>query len=146
MSQMATWSSLNPIGARLGKTAAVAVTTGSVVKDLQSLTNIWTALTKGQLVMVQTQADVYYAFNSENGGTIDQTAADATNPSQQCALIPAGACLPFRPPYVSQTEINQSGGALTNLGMCRYLLVRGDAASTMRLYIASEKPSDRVGI
>lgn len=142
------WSTLeglNPVGARLKQIEAIPVTTASVIIDLSLRTNIWSALIAGRLVMVQAQADVYYAFNSENGGSIDQTNVTAGN-ATQCALIPAGACLPFRPPYASQQDINSSAGAITLLGMCRFLLVRGDVASTLRLYLGSEKNSQRVGL
>lgn len=147
MSQAATWAAMNPVGPRLGKTAAVAVTTASVVKDLQTMCagNIWSALQSGQLVMMLSVADVYIAFNSENGGTIDQAAVDATTPGQQCGVLPAGIAVPLRPPYTTQADINGSAGAITLIGMTRYMLVKGDVASTLRLWVASEKPSARSG-
>lgn len=136
---------LQPVGARLKQIEAIPVTTSSVIIDLQARTNIWGPLTGGRIVMVTAQADVYYAFNSENAGSIDQTVTSAAS-VQACDLIPGGAKLPFRPPYASQQDINSSAGAITNLGMCRYLIVRGDVASTLRFYVAGEKPSQRVGL
>lgn len=137
-----TYEGLNPVGPRLGKIEAIPVTTASVIIDLQARTNIWSALQGGRLVLMGAQADVYFAHNSENGGSIDQTST-AAGSATACAVITAGSILPLRPPYVTQADVNSSGGTITNVGMCRYLLVRGDVASTLRVWVASEKPSTR---
>jgi hypothetical protein len=139
----ATWEFLNPIGARLGKVNAIPVTTASVVIDLSTYTNIWAALIAGRAVLVKATADVYYAFNSENGGTIDQTASGTGSQATHCDVIPAGSCLPLKPPYVTQADVNGSAGAITNVGMCRYLLVKGDVATILRVQVVSERPSTR---
>lgn len=137
---------LRPIGARLAKVEAIPVTTSSVIIDLQARTNIWNASTdsasQGRLLMLQTSADVYYAFNSENSGSIDQTNTTPGN-ATQCDMIPAGARVPIRVPYTSQAQVNANASGITNLGMCRYLLVRGDIASTLRISLASEASSKK---
>lgn len=139
----ATWENLNPIGPRLGKVAGIPVTTSSVIIDLSTYTQVWAALNGGRGVMMIATADVYYAFNSENSGSIDQTVSGPGSAATTPSVIPAGAARPLKPPYTTQADINSSGGAITNIGQCRYMLVRGDVASILRVEIASEKPSTR---
>lgn len=132
----------SPRGARLGKIEAIAVTTSSAIIDLSARTNIWADLQAGRLLLADADgADVYYAFNSENSGTIDQTNTTAGNQTQ-CARIPAGALVPLRPYYHTLAKKNASLGAITVEGICRYLLVRAPIACTLRLSICSEQPSD----
>lgn len=138
------WS---PVGARLGKVECIAVTASSVVHDLSTRTNIWTELQNGRLVLADADgADVYYAFNAENAGSIDNTNTTAANQTQ-CARIPSGALVEFRPPYYSQAEINAPSSGLTNTGMSRYLIVKCAAGltATLRLSVASEAPSKKLG-
>lgn len=132
---------LEPVGARLKQIEAVAVTTSSVIIDLSTRTNIWTALQSGRLLMMQSSGtDVFYAFNTENSGSIDDTNTTAGN-ATQCDMVPAGARLPVRPPYIPQIQINQSAGTITNLGLCRYLIVKAPIATVLRLSLASEDPN-----
>jgi hypothetical protein len=134
---------LEPVGARLGDIEAIAVTTSSVIIDLSTRTNIYAEIDAGRLLMAQSSGvDVFYAFHSENSGSIDETNTTAGNQTQ-CDMIPAGARIPMRPPYLSQRDINSSGGTLTNTGKCRYLLVKAPVATTLRLSLASEDQNKR---
>lgn len=137
------WS---PVGARIRKIEAIAVTASSVVVDLSLRTNIYQDLLDGQLCLADADGnDIYYAFSSEAAAdTIDNTNTTAAN-ATQCARIPAGALVEFRPPYISQKEVNSSAGALTNLAMCKYLLVKCAAGltATLRLSIVSEAPNKK---
>lgn len=129
-----------PLGAALSKVEAIPVTTSSVIIDLSTRTNIYADLQAGRLMLADADgADVYFAFNSENSGSIDQTNTTAAN-ATQCARVPAGALVPMRPPYHNQQEANQGG---LSVGMYRYLLVRANIACTLRLSIVSEAPNKR---
>lgn len=129
---------LEPVGARLKDIEALAVTTSSVIIDLSTRAAIWAELQAGRLMMVQSSGvDVFYAFHSENSGSIDETNTTAGN-ATQCDMVPAGARLPMRPPYVTQKEVNSSAGATTNLGLCQFLIVKGPVATILRLSLASE--------
>jgi|SRR5882672_1376252 len=132
----------SPRGARLSKIEAIAVTTTSAIIDLSTRTNIWADLQAGRMMLADADgADVYFAFNSENSGTIDQTAVTAGG-ATQCARIPAGALVPMRPYYHTLAKKNASGGTITSEGICRYLLVKAPIVCTLRLSICSEQPSD----
>lgn len=142
MSTLHQAEAFNPLGCALGKVEAIPVTTSSVIIDLSTRTNIYADLQAGRLMLADADgADVYYAFNSENSGSIDQTNTTAANQTQ-CGRIPAGMLVPMRVPYHNQQEANQ--GSLT-VGMYRYLLVRANVACTLRLYVCSETPSKRGG-
>lgn len=135
----------SPRGARLSKIEAIAVTPTSAIIDLSTRTNIYAELLAGRLMLADADgADIYYAFNSENAGTINEANTTAGN-ATQCARIPAGALVPMRPYYHTLAKKNASGGAITVEGACRYLLVKtatGGVNATLRLSICSEQPSD----
>lgn len=138
------WS---PVGARVGKVEAIPITATSTVFDLSARTNIYADLQAGRLCLADADgADVYYFFSSENSGTADPANVTAAN-ATQCARIPTGALVEFRPPYYSQAEINAPSSGLTNIGMARYLVARTATGSTatLRLHIASEAPSKKYG-
>lgn len=134
-----------PVGARIGKVEAIAVTAVSAVIDLSLRTNIYAELQAGRMVMADADGgDVYYAFSSEPVATIDNTstvAGSATACARIAALLPPQR---MRPPILTQSEVNSSAGALTNTGMCRYLVVKTAAGTaTLRLHICSEAPNKR---
>lgn|SRR5262249_46788883 len=135
---------LCPIGATLKGVEAIAVTTSSVIIDLSTRTNIWTAMQRGHLITADADgADVYYAFNDANSGSIDQTNTTAGN-ATQCGRIPAGALPPMRAAVFGPKDINGTGGDMgqrTNPGRCQYLIVRAGIPCTLRLYVSSQAPS-----
>lgn len=134
---------LEPVGARLRQIEAIAVTTSSVIIDLSTRTNLYAAAQSGRLLIFQSSgADIFYAFTSENSGSIDETNTTAGN-ATQCDMIPAGARIPIRPPYTPQYLINGSAGAIITAGMCRYLIVKGLVATTLRVSLASQDRKDR---
>lgn len=136
----------NPLGARLGLIADIAVTATSAVIDLSTWPAFYAQLQAGRLMLADADgADVYYAFNSENSGTIAIAGATAAGPglATQCARVPAGALVPMRPPYHDQKDVNSSAGAITSAGICRYLLVIASVPCTLRLDIVSETTSKR---
>lgn len=138
--------SYSPTGARVGKVECLAITSTSAVFDLSARTNIYSDLQAGRLCLADADgADVYYFFNSENGGTVDNTNTTAAN-ATQCARIPTGALVEFRPPYYSLEEVNGSAGAITNQGMAKYLVAKtASGTAILRLSIVSEKESKRKG-
>lgn len=135
---------LTPIGAVLKGVEAIAVTTSSVIIDLSTRTNIWNAMLHGHLITADADgADVYYAFNDANSGSIDQTNTTAAN-ATQCARFPTGALVPFRAAKFQQQDVNGAQGDFgqrTNVGRCQYLIVRAGIACTLRLYVSSQAPS-----
>jgi hypothetical protein len=134
-----------PVGARLGKVEAIAVTSVSAIIDLSLRTNIYADLQAGRMVLADADgAPVYYAFTSEATGTIDNTSTTAGS-ATACARI--SDVLPpqrLRPPILTQQEVNSSAGAFTNTGACRYLIVKtASTGATLRLSVCSEDPAKR---
>lgn len=132
-----------PIGARLGKITVLPVDNGAGGDRFDiSATEIWNDLIAGRLILADADgADIYYAWNSENSGTVDETAT--TGAATQCGRVPAGALVPFRPFFHSIKSKNSSGGTVTSEGICKYLIVKCTVASAkLRLYVCSQAPSD----
>lgn len=132
-------------GAQLGKIEAIPVTATSVEHDLATRTNIYADLQAGRLLMVVADTnDVFYAFSSESGGTVDNTSTTAAS-TTACGRFVKDEPTPVIPPMVSQQQVNSSAGALTNTGLCRYLLVKtASATATLRLWVATEPPHRRL--
>lgn len=130
----------NPLGALQNKIAVVAVTTSSNPNDMSG-TNIWADVQAGRLLLADADgADVYYFWTSESAKTVDETATSGAN---QAMRIPAGALVPMRPPYITIGEKNSSAGAITNDGVCKFLVVKAPIACKLRLAVVSETPSHR---
>lgn len=138
------WS---PVGARARKCEAIPITSASTVFDLSLRTNIYADLQAGRLVLADADgADVYYFFSSEAAADTADPANTTAGNATQCARIPTGLLVEFRPPYFSQSEINSSSGGLTNVGMARYLVARTSAGTaTLRLSLAGESPDKKRG-
>lgn len=128
-----------PLGALKSKVECLAITSASAIFDLSTRTNIYADLTAGRLCLADADgADVYYVFSSENSGTVDNTNTTAAN-ATQCVRIPTGALVEFRPPKLTQQEVNSSAGALVTTGMCKYLIAKtASGTATLRLAIVSE--------
>ena len=127
---------VNPIAAQLGKIRAVAVTTTSTRHNLAVTgTEVWADVILGRMLRMYADGnDVYYAFNSADAGTVDETNTTAAN-ATQCACIPAGDFRDVRPPYIKGT------------GLCSWLIVKvaaSTAAAVLRLEISSEDPVTKI--
>lgn len=135
----------DPRGGLKAHVECIAVTSTSAIIDLSARTNIYADLSAGLLCLADADgADVYYLFSSENSGTVDNTNTTAAN-ATQCVRIPQDTTVPFRPPFMTQADVNGSAGAITNVGMCKYLIVKTAAApATLRLTIISNQPSKLV--
>lgn len=141
---MSVWQqeAYGPVGVQKSKVECLPITSASTIFDLSTRTNIYTALTEGRLCLADADgADVYYVFSSENSGTVDNTNTTAAN-ATQCPRIPTGALVEFRPPIITQADANSSGGTITNVGMCKYLIAKtASGTATLRLAIVSATPS-----
>lgn len=141
-----TYEAFGPVGALKAKVECLAITSASTIFDLSTRTNIYADLCAGRLCLADADgADVYYVFSSENSGTVDNTNTTAAN-ATQCARFPTGALCDFRPPVLTQAEVNSSGGTLTNTGMAKYLIAKtASGTATLRLTIVAEAQNKRTG-
>ena len=123
--------SVDPKGARLGNIRAIAVTTSSAITDLSASTEIWNDILAGRMIRMRADGgDVYYAFNTANSGTVDQTNTTPGN-ATQCDIIPAGQFIDVRPPYAANA-----------LG--QWLILKGSVACTLRISVCSESPHNKM--
>lgn len=119
--------SLTPIGAQLGKVRAISVTTSSARHNLAALTELSAAVDRGAILRLRADGDdVYYAFNTADSGSIDETNTTASN-ATQCDMIPAGDFIDVRCPRIADT-------------LATWLLVKGPTACRLRISISSENP------
>jgi hypothetical protein len=145
---MSNWQTeaFGPLAPLRGKVEAIAVTATAQVLDLSTCTNIYADLQAGRLCMADADGnDIYFAFLSEATGAIDDTNT-TRGAAEQCARLPTGCLVTFRPPIHTLKEQNSSGGAITSVGMCRYIALKCAAgkSATLRLLIVSEAPHKRV--
>lgn len=90
--------------------------TGGATTDYVDMRTIFGEDYKSMWVRLYAATDTYYYWEDAGNGTVDSTAAGATNPSRQCAVIPSGQILEEMP-----------GG--------RYLSLNGTAAVLVRISI-----------
>lgn len=138
----AEYEAASMVGARLGGTRALAVTTASQNVDLATLTEFTTQGTTGYLIkqgrMLRLRADgadVYFAFGIDGSGSIDETNTTAST-ATQCDYIPAGQYVDVRPPMSLPVA-----GALPG-GRCTFLYYKGSAACKLRVTVCSEFTDD----
>lgn len=115
-----------------GSIIAITLDNTSRVKDLGAILLGGQALEKGGSFYVTMRANVRWFYRFERDGlgtgTVDETAVDAA--ATQPNTFPANACFEAAADEVVSLRISRHAE--------RYLIVKGSAAGTMRMYVSSE--------
>jgi hypothetical protein len=112
----------------------VAITTSSQAIDLNgaNYASLLAAIQDGRMVTLQADGGkVWYRWGTATG-TVDETKTAADTPANQGAVLAADERRDERPP-----------GSGTNA--CTWLIVKGQVACTLRIYVSSVSPSSFVG-
>ena len=123
----------NVIGSAQGQTKAFSVTSTAANVDLSADGNLGVAFKAGRMLRLRADGcDVYYFFGADNAQTIDDTKTGATNPEQQCDVIPNGQYVDVRPP------IGALSGNLKGKWTFLYYKSATGASGKLRVTISSE--------
>lgn len=126
---IAEYEAANLIAPNMNKIAVINVTTSSVAHDLSSIMGAMTGASgpataeyqRGLLTLVADGGKVWFFFNVDGTGTVDETADTAAGTAaNRCMMIPDGGRMDFR--------LNAK---------FHFIEVKGSAACRLRIYRSS---------